>query len=311
MNRGARIVMLFLALALATACAAEGAPRAGAGEGGGDAPAATSAGGGVDAGAPATFTLGTFNIHYIAPWQEGIRWEERRDAVVSMLEDANADIMVFQEMETFEGGSYSEENRQLEWIARQFPGYAFAAVGDPQEYPSTQPVMYRRDRFEALDQGFFFFSPDPDEIYSRSWDGGFPAFASWVRLLDRRSDTSFYLYNVHFDHSSRRNRIKAAELVVDRLGDRDNPEDSVILAGDFNAPWFFRPVQIVSDAGLDIADTTGSTFHLRRGINIIPAIDHVLASDGFEIGRTEVLRKRYGGVWPSDHYPVLVRLSPR
>jgi endonuclease/exonuclease/phosphatase family metal-dependent hydrolase len=290
--------MLFLTIVLAVACA--------------DGAAAGPACRGASAAFTAVpFTLGTFNIHYIAPWQEGIRWEGRRDAVVSMLEEAEADIMVFQEMETFEGQSYSEENRQLDWIARHFPGYAFAAVGNPREYPSTQPVMYRRDRFDALDQGFFFFSPNPDEIYSRSWDGGFPAFASWVHFLDRRSRTSFYLYNVHFDHSSRGNRIKAAELVVDRLGDREYPEDPVIVAGDFNAPWFFRPVQIVSDAGLDIADTTGSTFHLRRGINIIPAIDHVLASDGFEIGSTEVLRKRYGGVWPSDHYPVLVTLTPR
>jgi endonuclease/exonuclease/phosphatase family metal-dependent hydrolase len=300
--------MLLLAVVLAAACADDGPPGAGAGEGDADAPAGDAPG---RAAAAETFTLGTFNIHYVAPWQEGLRWEHRRDAVVAMLEAAEADLMAFQEMETFEGGSYNEENRQLEWIARHFPEYAFAAVGDPQVYPSTQPVMYRPERFEALDQGFFFFSPDPDDIYSRSWDGGFPAFASWVRFADRRSGTSFYLYNVHFDHSSRGNRIKAAELVVERLGGREHPGDPVIVAGDFNAPWFFRPVQIVSDAGLVIADTTGSTFHLRRGFNIIPAIDHVLASDGLEVGPTEVLRKRYAGTWPSDHYPVLVRLTPR
>jgi endonuclease/exonuclease/phosphatase family metal-dependent hydrolase len=304
--------MLLFALVLAAACADDGPPPGAAHTGdGGDSPGGAPAGAPVSADTAPAFTLGTFNIHYVAPWQEGLRWEDRRDAVVAMLEAADADLMAFQEMETFEGGSYNEENRQLDWIARHFPEYAFAAVGDPQVYPSTQPVMYRPERFEPLDQGFFFFSPDPDDIYSRSWDGGFPAFASWVRFADRRSGTSFYLYNVHFDHSSRGNRIKAAELVVERLGGREHPGDPVIVAGDFNAPWFFRPVQIVSDAGLDIADTTGSTFHLRRGINIIPAIDHVLVSDGFEIGPTEVLRKRFAGTWPSDHYPVLVRLSPR
>jgi endonuclease/exonuclease/phosphatase family metal-dependent hydrolase len=262
-------------------------------------------------GRPAAFLLGTFNIHYIAPWQERMRWEERRQAVVAMLESADADIMAFQEMETFEGGSFNDENRQLDWISDHFPDYDFAAVGDPREYPSTQPVMYRSDRFEALDQGFFFFSPTPDEIYSRSWDGGFPAFCSWVRFRDSRSGTTFYLYNLHFDHSSRGNRLKAAELVASRIRAREHPDEPVIVVGDFNAPWFFRPVRIVADAGLEIADTTGSTFHLGRGINVIPAIDHVLVSKGLDPGRTRVLRRRFDGAWPSDHYPVLVSIDSR
>jgi endonuclease/exonuclease/phosphatase family metal-dependent hydrolase len=268
-------------------------------------------GGDPPAGIAADFTFGTFNIHYIAPWQERMRWEDRRDAVVDMLADADADIMAFQEMETFEGGSFNEENRQLEWIASHFPEYEFAAVGDPREYPSTQPIMYRAARFEALEQGFFFFSPNPDEIYSRSWDGGFPAFCSWARFRDIETGQAFYVYNLHLDHSSRGNRIRAAELVARRINSRKHESEPVIVAGDFNAPWFFRPVQIVADgSGLEIANTTGSTFHLRRGINLIPAIDHVLASEGFELERTKVLRRRYEGAWPSDHYPVLVTIEP-
>lgn len=257
------------------------------------------------------FTFGTFNIHYIAPWQERMQWEDRRAAVIAMLGETGPDIMAFQEMETFEGGSFNDENRQLDWIARHLPSYAFAAIGDPREYPSTQPVMYRTDRFEPLEQGFFFFSPDPDEIYSRSWDGGFPAFCSWVRFRDLRTGRAFYVYNLHFDHASRGNRIRAAELVAERIAAREHPGNPVIVAGDFNAPWFFRPVQIVADSvGLEIADTTGSTFHLQRGINIIPAIDHVLVSEGFELGPTRVPRRRYEGAWPSDHYPVLVTIRP-
>ena len=260
-------------------------------------------------GARGAFTVGTFNIHYTAPWQDRMAWEERRASVLAMLEDAEFDLLAFQEMETFEGGHFNEENRQLDFIAARFPEYAFAAVGKPEQYPSTQPVMYRRERFEVLAQGFFFFSPDPDEIYSRSWDGGFPAFCSWVRFRDLQSDGAFYLYNVHLDHSSRGNRIKSAELIAGRVTEREHTSDPVIVVGDFNAPWFFRPVRIVAEAGLDIADTTGSTFHFFRGINVLPAIDHVLVSQPFEPQDTRVLRRSYEDTWPSDHYPVLVTVS--
>jgi hypothetical protein len=41
---------------------------------------------------------------------------------------------------------------------------------------------------------------------------------------------------------------------------------------------------------LSIARAKGSTFHFERGINIQPAVDHVLYSKPFEYGDTQVIR---------------------
>ena len=253
--------------------------------------------------------MGSFNIHYVSPRQEKMIWEDRRDAVVEALRLGNPDIIGFQEMETFVGGQWNQENKQLEWIKEHFPRYAVTSFGDPRVYPSTQPILYRRDRFEALDQGFFFFSPAPDQIYSRPWKGRFPAFCSWSRLHDKTTDRNFYLYNLHLDYSSLRNRLNSATLVAERIASRDHNEDGVIVIGDFNAPRFFRPVRIVAEAGLTVAETRGSTFHFNRGINIQPAIDHALYSKEFEYRSTRVIRDSFGGKWPSDHYPLFVTLS--
>ena len=68
----------------------------------------------------------------------------------------------------------------------------------------------------VLEQGFFFFSPTPDIIYSRPWKKRFPAFCTWVRFRDAKGGR-FYLYNVHFDHSSLTNRVNSARLVAQRL----------------------------------------------------------------------------------------------
>ncbi|MCG8479182.1 MAG: endonuclease/exonuclease/phosphatase family protein [Spirochaetales bacterium] len=253
-----------------------------------------------------TLVVGTFNVHYIADGQGDFAWQVRRDAVARAIRDGAPDIVAFQEMETFEGGHYNDRNVQLEYLRDQFPAYAFGAVGDPAQYPSTQPIMYRRDRFDLLEQGFFFFSATPDVIYSPSWDGRFPAFASWVRLYDRQRGERFYIYNVHFDHGSRRNRLMAAELTVERIAERTHREDAVLVVGDFNAPRSFRPVRIVAGAGLHVARSRGSTIHFNRGVNIVPAIDHVLYSERFRFRSATVIRKRYDAVWPSDHYPVFV-----
>lgn len=254
--------------------------------------------------------FGTFNIHYISPRQKKMKWEDRREAVVEILREGSADVIGFQEMETFVGGHWNEENRQLDWIVRHFPEYAVSATGDPREFASTQPILYRRERFEAVGQGFFFFSPDPDVIYSRPWDGRYPAFCSWSRLFDRKTGRSFYVYNVHFDHGSPQNRLKSARLVAERVSTRMHPGDAAVIFGDFNAPKFFGAVMTLRNNGFTLAQTTGSTFHFNRGINLLPAIDHVLFSDGLFHRETTVIRKRFAGVWPADHYPVFVTLCP-
>jgi endonuclease/exonuclease/phosphatase family metal-dependent hydrolase len=253
--------------------------------------------------------VGSFNIHYTTPWQEKMIWEQRREAVVEVLLRGDADIIGFQEMETFVGGHWNTENLQLDWVLAHLPQFGVTAFGDPRLYPSTQPILYRKSRFQALDQGFFFFSPDPDRLYARPWKGRFPAFSSWARLRDTESGETFYVYNVHFDYSSRRNRLNSARLVADRVTARNHPADGVIVLGDFNAPRAFRPVRIVADAALSVAETRGSTFHFNRGIRIQPAIDHILYSESFSHGDTRVIRDRIDGQWPSDHFPLFVTLS--
>jgi len=257
----------------------------------------------------ASFSVGSFNIHYISRNGDLLPWDDRKPAVRSIIDEIDVDLLAFQEMETFSGGSIATENLQLDFVLAQFPRYAAAAVGAPEEYPSTQPILYRTDRFTPLDQGFFFFSPAPDEIYSRPWHARFPAFASWVRFDDRVTGVSFVVYNVHFDASSPRNRTKSARLVAERVADRRYADDPVIVLGDFNAPRFFPSMGILRRAGLHRAATTGSTFHFNRGVHIIPGIDHILGSDGVAFADPTVARARYDGIHPSDHYPIRARAT--
>ena len=89
-----------------------------------------------------TVHIASFNIHYIVPHDNNDDWGERKYAVTRVLEDMNADIVAFQEMETFDGGHYSGWNLQLEWIVSTTTGYESAALGDPEAFPSTQPIIY-------------------------------------------------------------------------------------------------------------------------------------------------------------------------
>ena len=204
-------------------------------------------------------------------------------------------LIGFQEMETFDGGHSSDRNVQLYYLLDAF-GYQAAATGDPSAYPSTQPVLYRPARLSPVEQGFFFFSPTPDEIYARPWHGRFPAFASWVRFKDAETGVRFVVVN-DFDARNVRDRLRSARLVGN---------EPVVVLGDFNAPAFFPTMRILARSHR--APARGSTFHFGSGVHLVPAIDHVLSARVvFE--QAAVVRSEDENAHP--YHPVRVRLRFR
>jgi endonuclease/exonuclease/phosphatase family metal-dependent hydrolase len=242
-----------------------------------------------------------------------MQWTTRAEAVISVLTEIDADIVAFQEMETFSGTSIPTENRQLETVRAAFPRYGVGAFRqDARTFPSTQPILFRTDRFTLVDDGFFSFSPTPTIPYSRPWHRGFPSFGSWTRLYDRESSGMFLVINVHIENGDPRNRAKSTDLLVEMVNALQRPDDRVIVLGDFNAlRWMRVPRTIAREISLTIAPTDGATFHFYRGWRLFPAIDHVLYGAGLEWITTTTWRQRPHGAWPSDHFPVSVDLRIR
>ena len=253
--------------------------------------------------------IATFNIHYIMPNDKNDDWEKRKHAVTRVLQDIDADIVAFQEMETFEGGHYNNRNLQLDWIHSTTTGYKIAATGDPAVFPSTQPIIYKSNKYILLDQGFFFFSKTPDKIYSRQWNGGYPYFCSWVKFRSKCRDKEFYLFNVHNDFKSRSNRLKTSELIADRINKVVQEATPIIVLGDFNALKGFEEFRLFELNGFSVLPPGGATIRIL-GMHLLPAIDHILISKEFRPqSDIKVWRNRYDGVYPADHYPISVRLA--
>jgi endonuclease/exonuclease/phosphatase family metal-dependent hydrolase len=189
-------------------------------------------------------------------------------------------------------------------VLDQNQDYRAAAVGDWEEFPSTQPILYRTSRLTLLDQGWFFFSDTPDVIYSRTFNGSWPAFASWA-LFETHDGHQVRVINVHFEYKSRSNRILSAELVTTRMAPWIAAGENVVLIGDLNARHGAPTQDILAEAGLTFAPASGATYHMNSGMNLFGAIDHIGVTDGMRIvGQPIVLRQKYLNEWPSDHYPV-------
>lgn len=265
----------------------------------------------LPAASPEVLRVATYNVHYIVlfketgPWSIA-DWDRRKGPMDLAFKKIDADVIGFQEMESFGGGSGGEVNLVLDALLGKNPDYRAAAVGDPRAFPSTQPILYRRDRLEALDQGWFFFSETPDVIYSRTYNGSFPAFASWAMFRDLQSNRTFRVINIHTDFRSRSNRLQSIDLVADRIAPWIASGETLFVIGDLNARHGDKALRILEAAGVTFAPVQGSTYHLNRGLNLFGAIDHIGSVGAAQpVGAPVVIRERFEGEWPTDHYPVI------
>lgn len=262
---------------------------------------------------PGALRLVSMNTHYIllnapdGPWSVA-GWERRKDALTAVLRPLDADLIAFQEMESFQRGGDGSVNLARDHLLATMPGFAVAASGDWRSFPTTQPILYRPERLNLLDQGWFFFSDTPDVIYSRTFNGSYPAFASWAWFEDHETGERLRVVNVHFDYSSAGNRLASAALVAERLSPWLQADERVVLVGDLNAMAGSRTAGILRETGLALTPARGATYHLNRGLNLFGAIDHVLHDCNIRLdARPVAIREKPGNVWPSDHYPVLAQ----
>ncbi len=272
-------------------------------------------------------TLATFNIRYEGDGDQGWRaWPNRIGRVTKTIRGMNADVMGIQEA----------LHGQCADLQASLPDYGFYGVGrdDGENRGEYAAIFYRRDRFEQdiTDQGTFWLSDHPDQPGSMTWGNSYPRVVTWMRLIDRASAKGFYVFNTHWDHRNQPSRERAAVLISERINARVNPEEPVVLLGDFNAadanPAFgyftgkavslsgaaVRPLKSpftdVFRAVVPPGGRSQQTLHLWRDLQEAwPRIDHILVSHGAKVEATGIQRHAKIEERPSDHFPVWARVS--
>jgi endonuclease/exonuclease/phosphatase family metal-dependent hydrolase len=258
----------------------------------------------------------TFNIRTgDAWWLDGWNcWGNRRKMVIDTLAENAADIIGLQE-----GVDY-----QLEEIQQAMPQYSKYSAGrtNGKKRGETCAIFYRTDRFELIDKGTFWFSKNPSAPGSRSWGNLFPRLCSWVHLVDKTNQMSFYLYNVHLDVWSQKSREKSVRLLAERIADRKT-QDPFIVVGDFNME-LDNPAMVylqetanprMTDAWQSVhgIDSNSGTYHEFSGKVACPRIDHIPIGENAVALDATIDRYEVGGRYPSDHFPVIatIRINAR
>ncbi len=243
-------------------------------------------------------------------------WKHRKDFAADVIRDAKLDVVGLQEAFRF----------QLDDLRKQLP--EFKEVGEGRDGGTKgeySAILYRGSRFIALNSGTFWLSDTP-EVKSRHWGNRYLRICTWVRLKEKETDQCFYVYNTHFDHQSQNARLKSAELIAQRIQNRQHKEP-FLLTGDFNADED-NPVVLYLKANstalpkspITLIDTfrklhpnesavgTGGGFAGRVDGK---KIDYIFVQPNAAVISAKIIRTERDGRYPSDHSPVsaAVRLS--
>ncbi|NWK56887.1 endonuclease/exonuclease/phosphatase family protein [Verrucomicrobiaceae bacterium N1E253] len=269
----------------------------------------------------------SFNVRYQTDADGGTRhWKKRFPLAVELVHRMSPDVMGVQEA----------LSGQLDDLQKKLPDYAVFGVGrdDGKRRGEHVSVFYRKDRFriDKEDCGHFWLSDTPQDPGSRSWGNGITRMCTWLRLVDQRSGRGLYVFNTHWDHRHQGSREQAARLIARRMASRKSPQDPVVLMGDFNVveknpairyllgesvpldggrgpeKWASPLVDVFQQLHPDCKNRR--TYHgwagQREGM---AKIDHVFVSRELKPLAAEICYDEREGVYPSDHYPVSVRVA--
>lgn len=251
----------------------------------------------------------TFNLRY-ASTSMPHAWSVRRPVTKACLELTAPDLI----------GTQEGVMAQLADMRADQPAYAMIGQGrEGGEKGEYMAIFYRRTRFELLETHDFWLSETPEVVGSKSWNSSLPRMVTWARFRDKASGKSFVFVNTHFDHMSEEARAQSAKLIRMRLADL-KAADPVLLVGDFNA---------VAKASAAYTTLTGdgflvdlfraapdrkgaelSTFHGYRKASLYGIhIDWILGRGPWKAKAAEVITFEIKGQHPSDHFPVMVKVT--
>lgn len=250
----------------------------------------------------------TYNIRYNTSSDKENAWPNRRTEVMNLLKLHKADIFSVQE------ALYD----QIMDLKDGMAGFDYVGVGrdDGNINGEFSAIYYNSNRYALIENGTFWLSETPN-VPSKSWDAALNRICTWVRLKEKETRKTFYIFNTHFDHIGVKARKESALLILKKIGEIAGRKDPVILTGDFNLKPEEKPLVLIRQKLKDarkISETvpTGpiGTFNdFDFASKLENRIDYIFLNKMVEVKKYTVITDSKNNRYPSDHLPVLVEIK--
>ncbi|WP_276373306.1 endonuclease/exonuclease/phosphatase family protein [Chryseolinea sp. H1M3-3] len=248
----------------------------------------------------------TYNIRLDTPNDSINQWPKRDHKVYALIKKYDPDLIGLQEV----------LHHQLMDLLQNLPAYTYIGVGrdDGKTKGEYSAILYKKDRFKALNQNTFWLSETPEVPGSKSWDAAITRVASWGTFKDLKSNKDFLMINTHFDHIGKEARKNSAALLKQKASEiaKDFP---LIITGDFNCTRADAPyATIMNPVGISLVDPApknppGTFCSFKVNSITCNGIDYIFHSKAWNANAYQVIQDNDGKYYPSDHLPVMVNLT--
>ncbi|WP_299326041.1 endonuclease/exonuclease/phosphatase family protein [uncultured Maribacter sp.] len=249
----------------------------------------------------------SYNIKYDNVNDSVNNWNDRKGAMVDLLNHYNPGIIGFQEV----------LHHQLSYLNEQLSDYSYIGVGrdDGKGKGEYSPILFNIKKYKLLQSETFWLSETPHEI-SVGWDAAMERICTYGLFQDLKTGNQFLVFNTHFDHIGTVAREKSAELIVSKIHETNENKLPVVLMGDLNLSPDEGPIQYLQNAlsdGLAITQKqfygptgTFSGFDQSKVLN--NRIDYIFVENFKVLEYMHIDDRMENNKHISDHLPVLARL---
>lgn len=230
----------------------------------------------------------------------------RRDRVISMLQEQSSDIIGFQEC----------THLMRAYLEQHMPAYSFVGCGRERDYTGeSMAIAYRKDAFVPVRVDNFWLTATP-RVPGSNLGGdqsGCPRMATVAVLHPLGTQGEICVCNTHLDHQGPVARQIEAALVCAALDAYTQP---VILMGDMNAKPHKPEIGIIKAAmeargARDLTEGLGGTFHDfgRKPLEKYSKIDYIFAQGNCTDCYIIPDNRDGQGLYYSDHFAIMAEIE--
>jgi endonuclease/exonuclease/phosphatase family metal-dependent hydrolase len=264
-------------------------------------------GGGVKA-QETTLNIASYNIRYDNPNDAPDTWDKRHPVIINMIKFHEMDIIGIQE-----GLAH-----QVYALSEGLSNYGYVGVGrdDGKEKGEFSAIFYNKDKVKVLESNTFWLSEDTSQP-NRGWDAQLPRICTWAKFESLATGKQFFVFNTHFDHVGVKARSESATLIMNKAKEIAG-NSTVVLTGDFNIDQRNEAYKRLSGSEMfndsyEVAYMVYANNGTSNGFNNTKSsdrrIDHIFVTNDVKVGKYGILTDTYHNRFPSDHFPVLVRVA--
>ncbi len=228
---------------------------------------------------------------------------ERAPRLFAATEPYDADLIGFQEYRP----------QWEEYIAKYYGGkYDIFNKYRSVEKPESAPILWKKDKFELLKTGYFWYSDTP-EVESRGWDELYNChrICEYVILKNKVDGQEFCFMNTHFGFGDK-GQVASAKLLADYA--KKISDLPTFITGDFNmgpmSLGYAEMIKHFSDVNACLDRVTDITYHGYEPEKHVNAhIDYCFINSDVAPLHYEIIKTTFGGKFPSDHYGLFMKLK--